>query len=286
MRIQKAKVFILGIFFLFLFPSLSWALHIECPERVLLGDAFLIRVSSSYPTWIKLTWLRRRIKFPLQCQGKKRFGISLFLGSDVKSDHPGVFYLKLQWAHNGHLSRRISLLPRGLSYTRITVSRKYSALSRDALKRYFREKRKVEKLLLHFSPVAYFRGNFIYPLHFPISSPYGRVRIINGKQHSIHLGVDFKSGYGKRVRAINRGKVVLCGPLLFSGNSVFIDHGKGIVSEYFHLSRIVVSPGQMVKKGEVIGLTGRSGRVTGPHLHLGISILGEAVDPISFLKRF
>ncbi len=290
MRIQKAKVFILGIIFLFISQLISqgrsWALTISCPPKVRLGDAFLIKIASPHKEKVDLRWLGHRIEFVLRAENRGRFGARIFLGSDVKRNHPGLYSLKLFWRHGGRLHRSIYIFPRKLSYTRIRVSSKYTALSKDALKRYFRERREVEKVLFHFTPASYFRGNFIYPLHFPISSPYGRVRIINGKQRSIHLGVDFATGYGKKVRAINRGRVVFCAPLLFSGNSVFIDHGMGIISEYFHLSRILVSKGEMVKKGQVIGLTGKSGRATGPHLHLGISILGEAVDPISFLNRF
>ncbi len=282
MSTQKAKVFILTLLAMILATPL-WPFEVRVPHSVRLGDAFRVEISYRNGGTGYLQWLGRRISFSLLRRRGSQYHLWLFLGSDVKRDRPGMYSLSIWTSRDRGIKRQIYLYPRRYSYTRIKVSARYSHLSRAALSRYFKEHEEIRRIHELFEPHAYFSGPFILPLRAPISSPYGRVRIINGKQRSIHLGVDFATGYGKKVHSINRGRVVLCKELLFSGKSVFIDHGLGIISEYFHLSAIDVSLNQMVEKGEVIGLTGKSGRVTGPHLHLGICVLGEMVDPISFI---
>ena len=83
---------------------------------------------------------------------------------------------------------------------------------------------------------------------------------------------------------MNAGRIVLAKNLFFSGNAVFIDHGLGVYSTYLHLSEMFVEPGTMVEQGQVIGLAGATGRVTGPHLHWGVRVLSARVDPFSLLS--
>jgi murein DD-endopeptidase MepM/ murein hydrolase activator NlpD len=88
---------------------------------------------------------------------------------------------------------------------------------------------------------------------------------------------------GTPIRASNRGRVTLAKDLFYSGNAVFIDHGQGVHSTYLHLSRIDVAVGDVVERGQVIGLAGATGRVTGPHLHWGVRVVDARVDPFSLL---
>ncbi len=92
-----------------------------------------------------------------------------------------------------------------------------------------------------------------------------------------------RAGTGTPIQAANRGRVVLAKNLFFSGNAVFLDHGLGVYSVYLHLSEIHVTPGAVVEKGQVLGLAGATGRVTGPHLHWGVRILDARVDPFTLI---
>ena len=124
---------------------------------------------------------------------------------------------------------------------------------------------------------------FVLPRDSRITSGFGNGREFNGKVLSRHLGTDFDGSVGDPVRAVNRGRVVLVAGFYLAGTVVYLDHGDGIVSAYFHLSRALVKPGQMVERGQLIAEVGRSGRVTGPHLHFVMRYGATTVDPMSVM---
>lgn len=128
------------------------------------------------------------------------------------------------------------------------------------------------------------QGPFLLPVDNDISSPFGNRRVFNGKLKSYHNGLDFRSPVGTPVRAANTGRVRVARNLFYSGNAVIIDHGTEIFSIYAHLSKLKVKAGQRVEKGQLIGLTGATGRVSGPHLHWGIKLKGIAVSPLQFVE--
>ena len=127
-------------------------------------------------------------------------------------------------------------------------------------------------------------GKFIMPCEGEISSDFGLRRIYNNKPRSSHSGIDISLPHGEPVYASNSGQVVLASDLYYSGKTVIIDHGLGLFSQYMHFSRIHVKRGQFVSKGDLIGDIGATGRVTGPHLHWGIRLLGARVDPFALLE--
>jgi murein DD-endopeptidase MepM/ murein hydrolase activator NlpD len=116
-----------------------------------------------------------------------------------------------------------------------------------------------------------------------ITSEYGTGREYNGRILSRHLGTDFAGTVGAPVRATNRGTVVLVDNFYLAGRVVYLNHGDGIVSAYFHLSKALVKLGETVERGELIGRVGQSGRVTGPHLHWVMRYGGTTVDPMSVM---
>lgn len=126
-------------------------------------------------------------------------------------------------------------------------------------------------------------GGFRLPRPSRITSDFGMGREYNGKVTSRHMGTDFDGKVGSPIIATNRGKVALVARFYLAGNVVYLDHGNGLISAYFHLSRTLVKPGQVVQKGQIIGRVGRTGRVTGPHLHWVMRYGGVTVDPMSVL---
>jgi murein DD-endopeptidase MepM/ murein hydrolase activator NlpD len=128
------------------------------------------------------------------------------------------------------------------------------------------------------------RGQFRLPRPGRITSRYGTTREYNGAITSRHLGTDFAGAVGQPVMAAARGVVSLVGNFYLAGHAVYIDHGGGLVTGYFHLSRVNVAVGDTVRAGQVIGAVGRSGRVTGPHLHWIARYGGITVDPMSLLS--
>lgn len=125
-------------------------------------------------------------------------------------------------------------------------------------------------------------GVFRAPVPGIVTCVHGTTRLFNGKTQRIHKGVDLRAATGTRVFAAAAGTVRLAKDVFFGGNLVYLDHGSRLFSTYAHLSRLDVKPGQKVQAGELLGLSGATGRVSAPHLHWGISLAGVDVDPFVF----
>jgi murein DD-endopeptidase MepM/ murein hydrolase activator NlpD len=127
---------------------------------------------------------------------------------------------------------------------------------------------------------------FVRPVpHEESASSFGRRRVINGTPRAPHSGLDLSAPAGTEVIASNHGKVVLAGNFFFAGGSVIVDHGGSLYTMYLHLSEIRVGEGSIVKKGDVLGLSGATGRVTGAHLHWGARLANARIDPLELLKK-
>jgi len=124
----------------------------------------------------------------------------------------------------------------------------------------------------------------VLPCEGVISSEFGVKRFINNQPRNRHVGLDIAAREGTKVKAALKGKVILTGEFYFAGKVIFIDHGKGLISSYSHLNSVNVKKGQMVNKNKTIGLVGKTGRVTGAHLHWQTFIKGIPVNPELFLE--
>lgn len=129
-----------------------------------------------------------------------------------------------------------------------------------------------------------FTENFVWPRNDVVTAPFGDLRMFNGKKKSQHFGVDLNGDTGDPAFVSNDGIVVMQRECFGSGNTVVIFHGLHLYTAYFHLSRIDVKTGEKVTRGQPVGLIGKSGRVTGPHLHWGSKIKGIWVDARSLLR--
>jgi murein DD-endopeptidase MepM/ murein hydrolase activator NlpD len=133
-------------------------------------------------------------------------------------------------------------------------------------------------------PNPLWAGPFQRPTETETSGIFGTSRIYNGVKKSQHLGLDFRAGTGTPVHATNAGTVILARPLYFEGNCVMLDHGQGLMTVYMHLSEFKVKEGDMVAAGQLIALSGGTGRSTGPHLHFAARWHGEYLDPRTLLE--
>lgn len=127
--------------------------------------------------------------------------------------------------------------------------------------------------------------DFMLPANGPLSSRFGLKRIFNGLPRNPHAGLDVAVGTGAAIKAPADGVIANTGDYFFNGNTIFIDHGQSLISAYMHLSKIAVRTGQVVKKGDILGSAGATGRVTGPHLHWAVILNNTPVDPELFLVR-
>jgi len=167
---------------------------------------------------------------------------------------------------------------------KLTLPRGMVELSPEDLARVRRENREMAGLWPR-------RGarRFTLPLAAPLEplppgGHFGSRRVINGEARNPHGGLDFSADLGAPVRAAADGTVVMVGNHFFGGNAVFVDHGDGLISMYFHLSKVAVAEGQQLARGALVGEVGATGRATGPHLHFGVQLDGSRIDPAALLS--
>jgi murein DD-endopeptidase MepM/ murein hydrolase activator NlpD len=144
---------------------------------------------------------------------------------------------------------------------------------------------RVEALWSARSEIRRWHGEFFPPIEGGISTFFGIRRILNGERRGRHSGIDIKAPRGEKVICPNDGTVVMVGELFFGGKTVVVDHGQGLFSFFMHLDTVVVQPDYEIRKGDVIGTVGATGRATGPHLHWGIRLNGARVDPLSLMEE-
>ncbi len=201
---------------------------------------------------------------------------------------PGEYGLAIETsfhdAQTRKMYRNISVADKIFDLQRLTLPPELVTLSEKDLRRVGREKTRLDKIWIKETLERFWKGGFIKPVEGVWGSEFGLRRMINDELRSPHTGVDITAPEGSPVRTMASGRVVLTDELFFSGNSIVIDHGQGLYSMYFHLSKFLVKKGKRVEKGDIIGLVGSTGRASGPHLHWGVRLQNARVDPVSLLS--
>ncbi|RME40843.1 MAG: M23 family metallopeptidase [Deltaproteobacteria bacterium] len=251
------------------------------PHRVRAGAVFLVRLSE-----------------PGLRSGQARFGnqsLPLFVkGGSGRvlvpvplTSRPGTQPLRLSYrdGHNRlhHVMTGVAITAGDYPVERLTLpERMVSPQKPEVVRRIQKERLLLARLFSRRTSDLFWEG-MVPPVDDPPGSRFGRRRILNGKPRAPHGGVDFRSPRGRPVRSPAPGTVVLADELFFTGRTLVIDHGGGLVSVLAHLEKMDVAAGGRVGLGQVVGTVGATGRATGPHLHWTVRLAGEKVDPLAVL---
>lgn len=257
--------------------ALAWGgeLRLE-PEVIAPGEVALARWIAGGPTAGELRFNDKRI--PLE--PRKEGGWAL-LGLDLGAA-PGDYPLRLRLP--GGTEQEVGTLKvtaKKRPEERLTLPKAYVSPQDPAiLQRIERESKLLRQIFSVRSSVP-LPTAFVLPVGDPMGSPFGLRRILNGQPRSPHAGIDFRSPRGTIVGACAAGRVVFTGDLYYTGLTVLVDHGDGLYSIYCHLESLDCAPNQTVDLGTPLGRVGSTGRSTGPHLHWGVKLRGDRVDPLT-----
>jgi len=199
---------------------------------------------------------------------------------------PGRHYLKVKNRQGQTQSIGFQVEDKAYEEQHITITdkRKVNPEKRD-MERITRESQQIKTALRHWSAQDDVVVTFQKPVEGPTSSPFGLRRFFNEQARNPHSGLDIAAPEGTPIRAPAPGTVLDTGDFFFNGNTVLLDHGQGLVTMYCHMSKIDVTPGQTVNSGDTLGEVGMTGRVTGPHLHWGVSLNDARIDPLLLLPE-
>jgi len=254
------------------------------PTEILQGEIVELKVSGRGLTSVEGWMGKERIYFHPNEAG---FYAAL-VGADVEAK-PGRAKVAVKGItpSGAHWEIQIPLKIKAKAFKTesFSVAEEFDQLSAEVLDRIRREQEQLARVFASSAAKRYWDSPFLAPLPRDITSPFGYRRVINGTPRSPHTGVDLKAASGTELLAANHGRVVLGGDFFYSGKSLVLDHGGGLHTLYFHLSEFKAEEGMEVRKGEVVALTGMTGRVTGPHLHWGARMNGARIDPFELVDK-
>ncbi|HTN70388.1 MAG TPA: M23 family metallopeptidase [Methylomirabilota bacterium] len=274
---------------LYLSISLVFApLHLRAsaaePLEVSQGEVVELKISGVGLTALEGHLGKNRILF-YPADGKN---YAALVGIDLEA-MPAIVNIVVKGTSKGGRRRDIQIpikiKTKSFQHESFAVAPEFDDLGPDVLERIRQEQQQLDQVFATFTPERLWERPFISPVAAAITSPFGYRRVINGMPRAPHTGVDLRAPLGTEVLAANHGRVALIGDFFFSGKSLVLDHGGGLYTMYFHLSEFKVEEGADVHKGDIIGLSGMTGRVTGPHLHWGARIGGARVDPFELIEK-
>ncbi len=263
------------------------------PTRLVNGMPVLFRVTTPKPVRaLSGNWLGHEIVFTFDASHKSWFALA---GASLETK-PGAYPIELhgetlagQSAGSSEgqaiaFEKKIRVERQRYPRVQLKVPGRYTAPSPEDQRQIAQDKETKAQIFETVSRGREWKGSFAAPVNAEISDVFGVERVFNGSVQSTHQGLDFRVPSGTPVAAVNSGRVILARLLFFEGNCVVIDHGQGLLTLYLHLSKFSVKEGDDVSKGQPIGLSGGTGRATGPHLHLAVRWQGVYLNPQVLLK--
>jgi len=259
------------------------------PTRLVNGTPVLFRVTTPTPVrTLSGNWLGHEIAFSFDASHKSWFALA---GISLETK-PGAYPIQLHAETSSGQSageaisfeKEIRVERQRYPRVLLKVPGRYTAPSAEEQRQIEQDKETKAEAFKTLSPGREWKGSFAPPVNAEISDVFGVERVFNGSVQSTHQGLDFRVSSGTSVAAVNSGRIILARSLFFEGNCVVIDHGQGLLTLYLHLSKFLANEGDDVKKGQAIGLSGGTGRATGPHLHLAVRWQGVYLDPQVLLK--
>lgn len=257
------------------------------PEQLVNGAPVLFEVKAAADvSHLQANWLGHTILFRQSPTCNCWYGIAGVL----LSTKPGRYPLELEATSSSggkiHYSQPLPVAAATYPISIIKVAPKFVEPPKENMPQIEAEQAVKKDVFQAASPSSepIWTGTFAPPAEASISGVFGSARVYNGVKKSPHNGLDFRVTTGTPVHASNAGTVILARPLYFEGNCVAVDHGQGLVTLYFHLSEFKVKEGDKVDRGQVLGLSGGTGRATAPHLHFSVRWQGEYLNPATLLK--
>lgn len=266
----------------------NWTVHSQ-PTRLVNGAPVLFQVKTpSRFESLTGTWLDHQLTFSFDASTKSWFALA---GVSLETA-PGTYTLELKGESPASktankqiaFTRKFTVVRAKYPKVELTVESKFTEPNPEQFKQIDEAKKIKHDYLNRVTPEREWSGRFSPPADAAISDVFGTQRVFNGKTQSSHLGLDFRVPSGTPVAAMNEGTVLLARPLYFEGNCVVLDHGQGLLTIYMHLSEFKVKEGDRVKRGQSVGLSGGTGRATGPHLHVAVRWQGTYLDPARLMQ--
>lgn len=281
---NKIKLFALIVFCLFFSaPALAQSgFTVIHPASVGEGEPFILKISGEVTVEdLEAVWLDKTLS--LSGQGKES---EIMLAVPLAAEETEIPLLIRSSQGYRVYSAMIGVLKKEFLSQSLKVDPRFVNPPESELSRIQRELEKNRAIYATITPERYWKTPLVRPLPGIITSEFGVKRLFNGEPRNRHRGVDFRGAEGVEIKSLAAGKVVLAENQYYSGNVVIVDHGLGVYSNYCHMSAFKVKDGDVVKAGQLLGLVGMTGRVTGPHLHLGFMVLGQSVTPEPLMPDF
>lgn len=267
------------------------SVHQELPDSVFDGDPFLVSFSAPGLESVRIKFRGKDFKTrAISKEGQDaRADALLSIPLEYKESPEQVAWTAQgngpdgAWSVSG--TNSVLVVRKEYPVQKLTLDPKYVTPPPEEKERIERERKLINQALATLSPERYWVLPLSRPVPGSLSSTFGMRRTLNGATKSTHRGLDFGAKAGDPVAACADGKVVLTGEFYYAGNCVIVDHGLGVLTTYMHLSAIDARQGQMLRRGDILGKVGSTGRSTGPHLHLSLNVLGTGVNPQTVLER-
>lgn len=254
------------------------------PDQLQQGSPILFQVElSGAATRVSGTWTGRRLTF---FRGEKPRIWYALAGADVEIQ-PGNYDLNvtavLRSGHVARATKSVEVQAANFGTGSVDVPEQYVEPDAAQQRQIAADDVLKKRAFAHVTPRILWSGDFVKPVEGESTPSFGETRLLNEERTSRHLGTDFPVKEGTTVRVSNAGTVVLARELFYEGNCVIVDHGDRFFTVYMHLAKIQVHMGERLRKGAVLGISGDTGRVTGPHLHMGVRWSGAWLDPVALL---